>query len=402
MDKFNKSKIWKNKNVRRAIPLCVAILFYLIMTHLDLIGRGIAFLVNFILPVIVGIVLAYIMDPPIRNIEKKFSERGVNHARGKAIAIVIVIILVSLALLIIAVVPQVLSSVVKFATSKTSYHGALQQFVDNIAKRHVDMKSAFTAIDNMLDKMQSQVQDRLVSGSGSGGKHVLNFIIDFILAIYFLADKKRVQRNARNFFRLSMRDTTYVKVSSVWKRCDRIFIKFLFCEVIDALIVGCANAAFMLICQMSYVPMISVVVGLTNLVPTFGPIIGAVVGAFVLMMNNPIHALLFLAFTGILQALDGYMIKPKLYGDTLGVPGIWILIAVVIGGRVLGMWGMLLAIPIVAILDIVIRETLLPFMEERKIKREVRAAERAVHDSEEMDALELLMALQNDTQEKEE
>jgi len=150
------------------------------------------------------------------------------------------------------------------------------------------------------------------------------------------------------------------------------------------------------------VPMISVVVGLTNLVPTFGPIIGAVVGAFVLMMNNPIHALLFLAFTGILQALDGYMIKPKLYGDTLGVPGIWILIAVVIGGRVLGMWGMLLAIPIVAILDIVIRETLLPFMEERKIKREVRAAERAVHDTEEMDALELLMALQNDTQEKEE
>ena len=109
-----------------------------------------------------------------------------------------------------------------------------------------------------------------------------------------------------------------------------------------------------------------------------------------------------MAFTGILQAFDGYMIKPKLYGDTLGVPGIWILIAVVIGGRVLGMWGMLLAIPIVAILDIVIRETLLPFMEERKIKREVRAAERAVHDTEEMDALELLMALQNDTQEKEE
>jgi hypothetical protein len=84
MDKFNKSKIWKNKNVRRAIPLCVAILFYLIMTHLDLIGRGIAFLVNFILPVIVGIVLAYIMDPPIRNIEKKFSDTWRESCEGKS------------------------------------------------------------------------------------------------------------------------------------------------------------------------------------------------------------------------------------------------------------------------------------------------------------------------------
>lgn len=400
MDKFNRFKIWQNRNVRRSIPLCIAILFFLIMTHLDLIGRVIAFLINFILPVIVGIVLAYIMDPPIRNIEKKFSASGTSHARGKAITIVILIILASLVLLIVAVVPQVLSSVVKFATSKTSYHSALQQFVDGIAKRHVDMKSAFSTIDNMLDKMQSQVQDRLVSGSGSGGRHILNFVIDFILAIYFLADKKRVQRNARRFFRLSMRNTTYEKVSAVWKRCDRIFIKFLFCEVIDALIVGCANAAFMLICRMSYVPMISVVAGLTNLVPTFGPIIGAVIGAFVLMMNNPIHALLFLIFTGIIQAVDGYMIKPKLYGDTLGVPGIWILIAVVIGGRVFGVWGMLLAIPIVAILDILIRETLLPMMEQRKIKREIAAAEREMKNSEETGALELLIMLQQDAQEK--
>jgi predicted PurR-regulated permease PerM len=396
MNKFNKSKLFKSKAFKKALPYCIAILFFLLMTHLDLIGRIIAALFDFILPVIVGIILAYIMDPPIRAVERKLNQRSVKHPRGKAIAIVIAIILVSLGLLVVAVVPQVVSSMVQFSTSKTSYHGELQQFVDQVAHHHVNMKSVFSTIDKTLDKMQNQVKNQFLLTTKSNGRHILNFAVDFILAIYFLVDKRRVQNSARNFFKLSMRDSTYQKFSAGWKRCDRIFIKYLICEVIDALIVGSVNAAFMLVCGMSYVPMISVVVGLTNLIPTFGPIIGAVVGAFVLMINNPLHALLFLAFTGLLQTVDGYLIKPKLYGDTLGVPGLLILIAVVLGGRIFGVLGMLFAIPVVAILDILNHETFLPYLRKKKIRRESRGKKKRAYRDDDPDALELLMQIQEE------
>ena len=158
----------------------------------------------------------------------------------------------------------------------------------------------------------------------------------------------------------------YEKFSAFLKRCDGIFIKYLICEVLDALIVGAANAVFMLIFRMEYVPLVSAVVGVTNLIPTFGPLIGAAAGVFILMMVNPMHAVLFLLFTGLLQGLDGYVIKPKLYGNSLGIPGIWVLIAVILGGRIFGMWGMLLAIPFAAILDIVIKEGLMPLIRKRK------------------------------------
>ncbi len=394
MNKFNKSKLFKSKAFKKAMPYCIAILFYLLMTHLDLIGRIIAALFDFILPVIIGIILAYIMDPPIRAIERQLGQRSVKHPRGKAIAIVIAVILISLSLLVVAVVPQVVSSMVQFSTSKTSYHGELQQFVDQLAHHHVNLKSVFSTIDKTLDKMQNQVKNQFLLTTKSNGRHILNFAVDFILAIYFLVDKQRVQRSARNWFKLSMRDSTYQKFSAGWKRCDRIFIKYLICEVIDALIVGGVNAGFMLVCSMDYVPMISVVVGLTNLVPTFGPIIGAVVGAFVLMINNPLHALLFLAFTGLLQTVDGYLIKPKLYGDTLGVPGLLILIAVIIGGRVFGVLGMLFAIPVMAILDILNHETFMPFLKRKKIERESRTKKKKPGSEIETDALDLLLSLQ--------
>ena len=101
------------------------------------------------------------------------------------------------------------------------------------------------------------------------------------------------------------------------------------------------NFIFMSIVGMDYALLISVVVGVTNMAPTFGPIVGAVVGAFILVLVNPWYALWFLIFTVILQTIDGYIIKPKLFGDTLGVSSIWILITLVVGGRMFGVAGIL-------------------------------------------------------------
>ena len=127
-----------------------------------------------------------------------------------------------------------------------------------------------------------------------------------------------------------------------------------------------ANAIFMGILGFPYVGLVTIVVALCNLVPTFGPIIGAVFGAFILVLVKPWYALAFLIFTFVLQTVDGYILKPKLFGDSLGVSGLWILVGVIVGSRAFGMIGILLAIPGVAMLDFLYREYFLPWLDTRE------------------------------------
>lgn len=159
------------------------------------------------------------------------------------------------------------------------------------------------------------------------------------------------------------------RVSSItvfFSRCDTILIRYIVFTLFDAAIVGIVNALFMLIMNMQYVGLVSVVVAVTNMIPTFGPVIGAVIGAFVLLLVKPWYALAFLIFTLILQLCDGYVIKPKLFGNTLGVSGLLILIAVIVGGNMFGVAGILLAIPCAAILDFLYKDYFLLFFESKK------------------------------------
>ena len=109
----------------------------------------------------------------------------------------------------------------------------------------------------------------------------------------------------------------------------------------------------MSVAGMPYSILISLVVGITNLAPTFGPIVGGIIGGFILVLVNPFYALWFIIFTVILQTIDGYILKPKLFGGSLGVPGVWILISIIVGSRILGVAGILLAIPFAAIVDFI-------------------------------------------------
>ena len=139
--------------------------------------------------------------------------------------------------------------------------------------------------------------------------------------------------------------------------------------LLDLLIVGGINAVAMLVLRMPHVGLISIIVGVTNIIPTFGPVIGGAIGALLLLLVNPLFALLFLVITVILQICDGYVIKPRLFGNSLGVSGLVILLAIVTLGKAFGMGGLLLAIPIAAICDFTYREVLLPYLRKRKMQK---------------------------------
>jgi predicted PurR-regulated permease PerM len=166
-----------------------------------------------------------------------------------------------------------------------------------------------------------------------------------------------------------MKDERYNKWADCLNRCNKILIRYIGVDVVDGIVVGVVNFLFMIIMRMPYAALISVIVGITNLAPTFGPIVGAVIGAFILVLVNPWHALWFLIFTIILQTIDGYILKPRLFGESLGVSALMVLISIIIGGRLFGVIGILFAIPFAAIIDFVWKDYVIKKLEERKAKR---------------------------------
>ena len=231
-----------------------------------------------------------------------------------------------------------------------------------------------TLIGRALNLLASNI-GKIIQGSSSFTAGTVNIVMGFILAIYLLGDKKMVLEWIQKGIQLVAKDRHYNNFSTVGHRFNSIFAKYIACELIDALIVGVVNYIAMSIFRMPYAMVVSVVVGVANLVPTFGPIVGAAIGIIILLLANPIKALWFLVLTIILQIIDAYYVKPKIFGDVLNVPGILIMFAIIIFGRIFGMVGIFLSIPLAAIIVYIIQEYIVPRLEARKAKREVSLLE---------------------------
>jgi predicted PurR-regulated permease PerM len=216
------------------------------------------------------------------------------------------------------------------------------------------MNSAMTRFSEYYNENSSAILEKVTNA----GSQLASWVLAFIIAIYFLFAKKELLAGVRKIYHMVVPKAAHAKSHTAFARVNVIFSKYIVCEVIDSMIVGCSNAVFMLIARMPYVALISVVVGVTNLAPTFGPIVGALIGAFILFLVKPIAVIPFLLFTVVIQTVDGYVIKPKFYGSALSVPSVWVLVAIIVLGRMFGVAGILLAIPIAAIITYMIRDLL--------------------------------------------
>lgn len=374
--KFDRNKLgtkWRDY----AVAGVVIVAAYLILSHLDLFGRGIAKFCGFIMPVIIGIVIAYVMDPLVKIFEKKVFYRVERPRLRRNISIVCtaLVVLIFLAVLIVALIPQVVDSVVTFLENIDSYVSKLQQLLSSLGEKAqssgvaFDLSGLMQSGSDFIGKLTDIFPDdptSLLNTSVNIGKSMLNLVIEFILAIYFLIDKKQLAAGLKRFLRALLPETAYRRGGKFWGRCNYILIRYIGCDLLDGLIVGVSNFVFMLITRMPYGVLISVVVGVTNLAPTFGPIAGGVIGFFVLFMVRPWYALWFLIFTIILQTIDGYVIKPNLFGDTLGISSVWVLVSIIVFGRMFGVVGLLIAIPAAAIIDYIYHGAFLPWLEKRR------------------------------------
>ena len=373
--KFNRY-LKNNKWMPYATAGCVIVLFYLLLSHVNYFFIGVGRFMRYTSPVIVGVVIAYVIDPLAVLFERKAFKRYEDkpHIRRLiSVWLAIAVVLLAFAVFMISLVPQVVKSLGNFFSNFDSYAVSLQNFLNTIsldaAENSLDISSITTLLDNEIERLADYIQDNLgsiVNTSINVGANIFNTVISFILAIYMLCDKERLLAAWRRFMRALLPDRRYAELSAFWARCNTILIRYIAGDLVDGLIVGIVNFIFMSIAGMDYAALISMIVGITNLAPTFGPLAGAVIGSLFLVFVNPWYALWFIIFTIILQTLDGYVIKPRLFGNTLGVSSLWILISIIVLGRMFGVIGILLAIPFAAISDIIYKEAILRRLEQRK------------------------------------
>lgn len=368
---------WKNKRwLSYTLAACTGILFYLLASHIHVLLIWAHAFFTYTRPVWIGVAIAYVMDPLARLYQRRVLKRIQNETIQRNLAVVFTILSVGigLVLLMAVLIPQLVSSFVYLVNHLGHYERQLEAWLATLEQgakggAPFDIAKITALLRNLMETITGVVPKNvssIIQTSMFIGRNTVEGVISFILGIYFLLDKKRILHGFAEFFAVLFKKKTYANLAGFWKRCNTIMIRYIVYDLLDGMIIGVANAIFMTVMRMPYVAVISVVVGVTNLAPTFGPIVGGVIGGFILVLVNPWQALWFLIFTIILQTCDGYVLKPKLFGETLGVPSVWILICIIVCGRMFGVPGILLAIPFAAIFDFIWRETLFVRLKNRR------------------------------------
>ncbi|MBQ9807537.1 MAG: AI-2E family transporter [Ruminococcus sp.] len=382
MDKFK--EIVNKRWFSNAIAGCITVVCFLLLSNIGSIWDSISKVIGYFSTAIGGCVMAYMMNPLAKFYQRTFFRR-IPSKRAQwvlSISLVVVTVICFVVLTLLTLVPQLVESITNFVNNIGLYAASVQKLLDNIdpdVSRKVNVRKFVDSSEKILNEVVAYISDNsteIINFFTTAGKGMFNWIVAFILSVYLLAGKERIKTGSTRLMKAVMAKPKYDALIYFLKHCDAVLNRYIVFTVIDALIVGTVNAIFMMMTGMQYVALVSFVVAITNLAPTFGPIVGGVIGGFILLMVDPKSALVFLIFTLILQLCDGYFIKPKLFGSTLGVPGLLILIAIIVGGRIFGIIGILLAIPFAAICDHFYRENLLPYLEKRRIERDRKYAEK--------------------------
>lgn len=313
-------------------------------------------------PVFIGLIIAYTV-----NILMSFYERHYFPRSGKKAVIksrkpvcmvgAVVTLLGIIALLIGLIAPQLTQCIIMLVEELPA---AIMNFLPKLEKigivpddiinmlYSIDWKDKIGDIVKAVTSGIGGVFDVAYSAVTSVFSAVTNFVIGLIFAVYLLADKERLLSQVKRIVNHFIPEKPANKLSYLWTEINDCFHDFIVGQCTEAVILGVLCAIGMLILQIPYAPMIGALMGFTALIPIVGGFIGAGIGAFLILMESPIKALIFVVFVIILQQIEGNLIYPKVVGKSLGLPGIWVLAAVTVGGGVLGIGGLLIGVPLAA------------------------------------------------------
>ncbi|MBQ8509185.1 MAG: AI-2E family transporter [Clostridia bacterium] len=360
--------------------------------HFDSVSSAFAIMNDVLTPVYLGIIFAYLMNPILKMCEKHIfrfkvtSRRTRNVKRFLSITLTIIIVLIILTILFLLIIPQVYLSITDLISKMGGYIKDTIAWLDTYLP-----DSVFSEVGKTLDSFYRKMQEGLFSSSISdelqdisdqldtiasslealitnsyaiikdwlpqifgafagfvGG--FLDVLIGIFFAIYFLASKERLTAQIKKLLRAVTSSKTYNSILELAIFTDKTFGGFITGKIIDSTIIGILCFIVCAIFQMPYAILVSVFVGIMNVIPVVGPFIGAIPGVFIIFIVDPTKALIFIIINIVLQQIDGNVIGPKILGQTTGLSAVWVLFSITVMGGLWGLFGMLIAVPIFAVL----------------------------------------------------
>ena len=315
-----------------------------------------------IAPLLIAILIAYILMPFVRVVDRFLQGFKKLPEKPRLVLAMLLVYLIAIGL-VIALLIYILPEVVKNLGDLIRYipqgYEDLLSFIESLQERFPNVD--FSSITSMLQSTQSDLVEGLQDVTGriipvlytasvSIVTWFANFIIAIVVSVYMLYGKSSLLRMFRIILYAMVPQNRLPVVKEILKDCNHIFSNFVVSKMIDSVIIGILCAILMTILQLPYVFLISVFVGVTNMIPYFGPFIGAIPGIIIMLVVNPIKALIFTIMILCLQQFDGLVLGPKLLGNSTGMKPIWIIFAITIGGKFFGVVGMFLGVPFVAII----------------------------------------------------
>lgn len=353
------------------------VLFYLIIKNLPAIGNGIGVIIKALMPFLIGMLLALIMTPLRQWIEKKVMKNVHWRARTKrrvATLLCLIVVLLVLAAFFAIIMPQLISSLKSFAENLQSYIDSIEkalaklsvsdpELLDNIQKM---IRTGSDQLTSWLTGAQGGLT-KIISFSVSVVKNIINFFIGLIIMFYLLLDEEKFKHQVKKLAYGAFPEKAGDEIMYVGRLSVRMFNSFIAGKAVDSLIIGIVCWLAVTILQMPYAPMIGFIVGITNMIPVFGPFIGAIPCLIILLIINPWQSLEFLIFIIILQQIDGNIIGPHILGDSMGLPTLWVMFAIIVGGALFGVVGMFLGVPIFSVIYTLVANVLNRRMMENQI-----------------------------------
>ena len=387
--RFRWDKKYLHWGVTAFCVIAASILFFMALNYIPVIGEAIAALFRILSPFIWGLVLTYLLAPLMKALEKNVfkplisrmyrknkKRSGTKLARALSVFVSEVILIAILTLLVYLIIPQLYSSIETIVSNSNTYINVVSTWIE---KQLADYPEIEKYVSNALERFNAGLMEWLsktvLPGLGSfvsnvaGGVYVFlrglyNLIVGIIVSVYILAKLELFNAGFKRLmyciFTVEAADKIYDGIHFT----DRTFMGFISGKLLDSAIIGLICYIFCAITNMPYALLVSVIIGVTNIIPFFGPFIGAVPTGLIILLTDPVKCLIFVIFIIILQQIDGNIIGPKILGNSTGISGFWVMFSIILGAGLFRFWGMLLGVPVFVVIY-----TLVNSLVKRKLER---------------------------------
>lgn len=354
--------------IRNVLGICTfCILLYWGLQNMDRVGHFLGMVGGLLMPFLIGAAMAFVLNVPMRAIEAHLPKKLERAHRAISLVLTLAAVVGVFMVVALLVLPQLKNTVQTIAVRMPAFWAQMQQWANELMVKYPDLADWLNETGTLdLRGVTQKVMDWLKNGGlAMVGSTVtaatgiisgfVSFFIGLIFAIYLLFQKETLSRQARMLLYAWMRPEHAERILEVVRLANKTFSNFLSGQCLEACILGMLFAVGMLLFRMPYVLLVSVLVAVTALIPVFGAFIGCFVGAFLILIQNPMQAVVFVILFLVIQQIEGNLIYPRVVGSSVGLPSVWVLTAVTLGGSMFGVVGMLVMIPLCSVLYSLLR-----------------------------------------------